>query len=181
MKLQELVTPTPILEGVRLEIYEELLPLLVQEDDGGGGGEGGGDFGGGEVGEVDTGDRDDEPPRERSGGWWYRPGTFVGNGGGRWFMDLYNSVKQLVVATNIVNRMKQIGIPASGMARVQQAAKSAARNVNDLMSNPRATTTRIPTWTFDKPNTPKIKRWNEGFAHEFKKELAKLDEQQILD
>lgn len=169
MKLQELMIAPALLEGVKLEIYEELLPLLILEDGEGGGGDGGGDFGG----EVDVGGDDRDEP--------VRTGPFVGNGGGRWFMALYTSIKNLVVSSNIVKRMKELGISPEGRSRVQAAAKSAAKSVNNLLSNPKATTNRIPVWTFDKPNTPKIKRWNEGFAHEFKSELSKLNENQILD
>ena len=73
--------------------------------------------------------------------------------------------------------MKELGIDDAGIKRIKDAAKKAAKNVNSLLSNPRATAYRIPQWTFDKPKPPVIKRWNEGFAHEFKSELSRLNEQ----
>lgn len=193
MKIDELLnapaTPAPlILEGKRLAVYENILPMLLIEDgEGGGGGEGGGspppsvgDSTGG-SGDI-TGEPVQAPnvPTTRPDGGWGR-GPLTGFGGGRWFNELYNTVRNLVVLTKLSKRMKEIGIGKEGSKRVKTAAKVAAKNVKLLLSNPGATAYRIPQWTFDKPKTPVIKRWNEGFAHEFKKELAKLDEYQMLD
>jgi len=230
MKLQELCTDaTPLLEGMQLEIYEGLLPLLQISEDGdgggggpggGGGGPGGGPGGGGGPGPGGMGPggpgpgggggvppgsssgppgngggtvlnpqpigppmpAPPTPPTRGDGGWGrgpFNPG--VGFGAGHWFTEFYKTIKYLVVAKKVKKRMKELGISNSGMARVSQAATTAAKNVSDLLNNPRATAYRIPQWTFDKPKTPTIKRWNEGFAYEFKRELSKLNEQQIVD
>lgn len=186
MKIDELLNPPVLLEGRRLTIYEELLPLLLMEE-----GEGGGDAGGvpavgdstGGSGDI-TGEPVQPPsvgttPTTSTGGWGRGP--LAGFGGGRWFNEFYNSLKNLVVTNRILKRMTQLGISKQGKKRVKMAAKVAARNVNLLLSNPGATAYRIPQWTFDKPKTPVIKRWNEGFAHEFKNELAKITEYQMLD
>jgi len=187
MKLDELLNPpVALLEGKRLAIYESILPMLLVEEGEGGGGEGAppsvgdstggsGDITGEPVQAPDVGN----PPTNSTGGWGRGPLT--GFGGGRWFNELYNTVRNLVVLTKLSKRMKEIGIGKEGTKRVQAAAKTAAKNVRLLLSNPGATAYRIPQWTFDKPKTPVIKRWNEGFAYEFKKELAKLDENQMLD
>jgi len=185
MKLDELLNPPTLLEGKRLAIYESLLPMLLMEE-----GEGGGDAGGvpavgdstGGSGDI-TGEPVQPPPvgtTTNSTGGWGR-GPLTGFGGNRWFNEFYNTLRNLVVMTKISKRMKEIGISKEGSKRVKMAAKVAARNVKLLLSNPGATAYRIPQWTFDRPKTPVIKRWNEGFAHEFKKELAKLNEYQMLD
>ena len=186
MKVNELLNPSvALLEGKRLEVYESILPLLLVEE-----GEGGGDGGMPSVGDSTGGSGDitgepvqapdvSTPPTNNTGGWGRGPLT--GFGGGRWFNELYNAVKNLMVLSRLSARMKQIGIGKQGTVRVQKAAKTAAKNVKLLLSNPGATAYRIPQWTFDKPKTPVIKRWNEGFAYEFKKELARLNENQMLD
>ncbi|WP_407305432.1 hypothetical protein [Acinetobacter sp.] len=180
MKLQEIIQRSTLLEGKCLEVYDTLLPLLLLKE------EDGGDSGGGSTdpGEVGGGVVDaqpvDSPTTRNDAGWDRGPFNHVGNGPGRWFIELYNSVKQLIVANNVMKRMKELGISNDGSSRVKKAAQQAAANVNSLLSNPRATTARIPVWTFDKPKAPKIKRWNEAFAYEFKAELAKLTEEQIL-
>ena len=176
MKLEELkATPAPILEGKQLSIYEGLLPfLLIETADGG-----------------TVVASDSQPAGAPStpavstpadGGWGrgpFRPGG--GMNGNHWFSEFYKTLKNLIVANNVLKRMGELGISKEGKKRVQMAAKVAARNVDLLLSNPGATAYKIPVWTFDKPKAPKIQRWNEGFAYEFKKELAKLDEQQIVD
>lgn len=189
MKLDELLNPPLLLEGKRLAVYESLLPMLLIEDGDGGGG--GGDSGPPpSVGDSTGGPGDItgepvqppevvNPPTSNTGGWGRGP--LIGFGGGRWFNELYNTVKNLVVLTKLSKRMKEIGIGKEGSKRVRNAAKKAAKSVQVLLSNPGATAYRIPQWTFDKPKTPVIKRWNEGFAYEFKKELAKLNEYQMLD
>lgn len=188
MKLDELLNRSTLLEGKRLAVYENILPMLLIEDGEGGGGDAGGapppsvgDSTGG-SGDI-TGEPVQAPnvPTTTSptGGWGRGPLT--GFGGGRWFNELYNTVRNLVVLTRLSKRMKEIGIGKEGSKRVKLAAKVAAKNVKLLLSNPGATAYRIPQWTFDKPKTPVIKRWNEGFAYEFKKELAKLSEYEMLD
>jgi hypothetical protein len=194
MKLDEIVNPPLILlEGKRLAVYESILPLLLIEDGDGGGGDGGGDAGGSSgpppsVGDSTGGSGDitgepvkspDVTPSTPTGGWGRGP--LIGFGGGRWFNELYNSVKNLMILSRLSKRLKDVGVSKQGTLRVQNAAKTAAKNVKLLLSNPGATAYRIPQWTFDKPKSPKIKRWNEGFAYEFKKELAKLNENQMLD
>lgn len=175
MKLDELLGNT-LLEGKRLEIYEDLLPLLLIEDGDGGGGGG--------FGDIPTPNPPDTPPipsTPGNGGWGhgpFRPGG--GMNGNHWFGEFYNTLKNLIIAGNVLKRMKELGISAAGTKRIKDAAKKAAKNVNDLLSNPRATAYRIPQWTFDSPKTPVIKRWNEAFAHEFKAELTKLTESSII-
>lgn len=182
MKLEELLNESTLLEGKRLAVYESLLPLLLVEEDGGGDGGGmpsvGDSTGGG--GDI-TGEPVQAPPV--TGSYWGRgPLTGIGlTGGGRWFNELYNAVKNLLVLNRMTTRMTQVGVGKNGQIRVRQAAKTAAKSVKSLLSNPGATAYRIPQWTFDSPKTPKIKRWNEGFAHEFRKELAKLNEYQMTD
>lgn len=188
MKVNELLNPAPvevILEGKQIDVYESILPMLLIED-----GEGGGDGGGipsvgdstGGAGDI-TGEPVKPPevptPTNPNGGWGHGP--FTGGGGRHWFNELYNSVRNLVVLTKLSKRMKEIGIGKEGAKRVKLAAKIAAKNVKLLLSNPGATAYRIPQWTFDKPKTPVIKRWNEGFAYEFKKELSKIKEYEMLD
>ena len=178
MKLEELkITHAPILEGKQLSIYEDLLPLLMLSEEGEGG----------EMGTPTETQPADAPPTPAvstpaDGGWGrgpFRPGG--GMNGNHWFNEFYKTLKNLVVANNVLKRMGELGISKEGKKRIQMAAKVAARNVNLLLSNPGATAYKIPVWTFDKPKAPKIQRWNEGFAYEFKKELAKLDEQQFVD
>lgn len=174
MKLDELLNSPVLLEGTRLIVYEELLQLLlISEDD---------ELGGGEIVTPQPVDAPDVPPTRGDGGWgpgpFSRPG--IGFGGGKWFNEFYRSLKNLIVSSNILKRMKELGIKPEGQKRVKMAAKTAAKHVNLLLNSPRATAYRIPVWTFDKPKTPKIKRWNEGFAYEFKKELSKLHEYQIF-
>jgi len=185
MKLSEITQRPTLLEGKRLEVYEALLPLLLIEEDGEAAGTTNpGDASGGVVDPTpvtSTTAADSAPSTRSDGGWGRGPFNPMGNGPGRWFIELYNSVKQLIIANNIVKRMKELGISSAGASRVQKAAKQAASNVNYLLSNPMATVNRIPVWTFDKPKAPRIKRWNEAFAYEFKAELAKLNEKQILD
>lgn len=186
MKLNELMNLTPLLEGKRLEVYESLLPLLLIKEEGEGGGEGGTTDPSGGGGEVVSPQPVDAPvtpapPTRGDGGWGRGPLSGVGFGGGKWFNEFYKTLKNLIVTTNVLKRMKELGIKPEGQKRVKNAAQKAAQQVNSLLSNPRATAYKIPVWTFDKPKTPKIKRWNEAFAYEFKAELAKLNEQQIED
>jgi hypothetical protein len=189
MKLNELLNQS-LLEGKRLAVYESLIPIFMLED--GEGGDGGGvptvgDSTGTSAGDI-TGEPIDAPtlpPNTPSsnGGWGhgpFNPGG-VGMGAGHWFNEFYRTLKNLVVISQVSKRMKELGIGKEGTKRVRQAVKQAAKNVNTLLTNPRATAYRIPQWTFDKPKTPMIKRWNEGFAYELKQELSKLNEQQILN
>lgn len=162
MKLEELKSTSIVLEGEQQTIYEALLPLLVVET------ADGVVAGDGQPGDVST---------SPGAGWGhgpFRPGG--GMNGNHWFNEFYRTIKNLVITKKVLSRMKEIGIDDAGQKRVQQAAKNAAKQVNDLLMNPRATAYKIPVWTFDKPKTPVIKRWNEGFAHEFKRELSKLNE-----
>ena len=194
MKLDELLnSPPALLEGKRLQVYETILPYLLIEDGEAGGVPSVGDSTGG-TGDITgtpvkapdvptstgSGAVNTPTPTGNTGGWGRGPFT-TGMGGNHWFNELYNTVRNLVVMTKLAKRMKEVGISNSGAKRVKMAAKVAAKNVRLLLSNPGATAYRIPQWTFDKPKTPMIKRWNEGFAYEFEQELAKLDEYQMLD
>lgn len=161
-----------MLEGTQLQVFESLIPFLLIEDDG---------DGGGEIITPQPADAPPTPPVRGDGGWGRGPFNPVGFGPGKWFSEFYNTVKQLIVSNNILKRMKELHISDNGQKRVKKAAKQAAINVNSLLANPRATAYKIPQWTFDSPKTPVIKRWNEGFTHEFKLELSKLNEQQILN
>lgn len=170
MKINELLTePKPLLEGVQLDVYNLLLPLLmIQEDDSSPGD-------GGTPPDVTP---DPPPVQPPGGGGWYRPGPFRPGGGmsgNFWFNELYRSLKNLVVAANISKRLKELGISGEGAKRVKLAQKVAAKHVKMLLTNPGATAYRIPVWTTAKPPKPVIKMWNEAFAREFATELSKVE------
>lgn len=182
MKVNELIydkESSPLLEGRRLDIYEALIPLLtITEENGGGDGGGGGE--GGESSPGDGGTPKDvvpDPPPVTPPGYygWFRTGPGMGPVyGGLWFNQLYSTVKNLTVATNILKRLKALNIKGEGAKRVKQAQKTAAKHVRLLLSNPGATAYRIPVWTTNKPPKQLLKVWNEAFALEFQKELNKI-------
>ena len=175
MKVNELLqAPTPLLEGKLLDVYNVLLPhLLIQEE-----GEGGGDSSPGDGGTPPDVTPSEPPVQPPGGGGWYRPGPFrpggMGLNGNHWFNQLYSTLKNLVVASNILKRLKELGIKGDGANRVKMAAKTAAKHVKLLLANPGATAYRIPVWTTAKPTSKAIRVWNEAFAREFEKELAKI-------
>ena len=176
MKVYELFQqPKLLLEGKRLDVYNDLLPhLLIKEEGEGGGGDGGGDSSPGDGGtppEVTPSPPPVTPPGTYG---WFRTGYGVGPRGGLWFNQLYSTLKNLAVATNIMKRLKELGIKGDGASRVKMAAKTAAKHVKLLLANPGATAYRIPVWTTAKPTSKAIKVWNEAFAREFEKELAKI-------
>jgi len=184
MKIDELLNPLvpqPLLEGLTLSIYEDLIQDLMLEDD------------------AAAPPADSSPPAATGGTLGTTATTPVVDGsgshncgpyeiehwgggpigvgpvfGGAWFNQLYASVKQLITAKRIKTRMKQIGISTKGAARVEKAAKNAAKNVKDLLSNPRRVAYQTPVWTTQKMPKPMLKKWNEHFGEEFQKELAKL-------
>lgn len=156
MKIEELlIEPRPLLEGRQLDVYNLLLPLLlIQEEDA--------------PPDVTT------PPD----GGWHRPGPFRPGGGmngNHWFNQLYSTLKNLMIATNISKRLKELGIKGEGAKRVKLAQKIAAKHVKLLLMNPGATAYRIPVWTTAKPPRPVIKMWNEAFATEFARQLSLLE------
>jgi hypothetical protein len=176
MLVQELLTAKPLLEGKNLEVYEALLPLLlISEEDGGDGGESSPGDGGTptDVPEIPP----VTPPPVGSG--WYRPGPFrpggMGMNGNHWIGQLYSTLKNLAITTNIAKRMKELGIKGEGAKRIKLAQKIAAKHVKLLLSNPGATAYRIPVWTTQSPPKPIIKMWNEAFALEFQKQLVGID------
>ena len=176
MKIQELLSvPKPLLEGQILAIYEDLLPHLFISEEDGGGGDGGSPGDGGTPPDVTP---DPPPVQPPGGGGWYRPGPFrpggMGMNGNHWFNQLYMTLKNLAVASNIAKRLKELGIKGDGVKRIRLAQKTAAKHVKLLLSNPGATAYRIPVWTIAKPPKQVIKMWNEAFAREFAKELSKI-------
>lgn len=95
--------------------------------------------------------------------------------GNFWFNQLYTTLKNLVVMTNISKRLKQLGITGEGAKRVKKAQQMAAKHVKLLLTNPGTTAYRIPVWTTAKPPKPVIKMWNEAFAKQFELELSKVN------
>ena len=191
MRLAELtIQSKPLLEGINLRVYEELLPFFLLNEDGEGGDAGGG------VG-VPAGDTSGPPQAPDlgvqptpptvpvvtpppltvpMGGGWYQPGPFRPNGSGmngnHWFNQLYSTLKSLAISSNISKRLKELGITGDGAARVRLAQKTAAKHVKLLLSNPGATAYRIPVWTTATPPKTVIKIWNEEYKKEFAKQLS---------
>ena len=179
MRITELTAkPKPLLEGVKLRVYDELLPLfLLNEEEGGGeaGSPAGDTSGPPQVTDLGT---QPTPPNVTVGQGWYRPGPFRPSGGmngNHWFNQLYSTLKTLAVASNISKRLKELGITGEGAKRVRMAQKTAAKHVKLLLSNPGATAYRIPVWTTATPPRVVIKTWNEEYTKAFAKELAKVE------
>lgn len=174
MLLSEIVTEQPLLEGQLLTVYNELLPLLLISEDGEGGGEGGGEMGSETTSDVAPPAEVVPPPQPGRGS------GIVGLYGNPWFNQLFVSLKNLAVATNISKRLKVLGIGGEGARRVKLAAQTAAKNVKVLLNNPGATSYRIPVWTTQKPPKPVIRMWNEAFSREFAKELSHMKINELL-
>ena len=160
MKLDELFNTHNVSVGVALEeAFIRIFDDVLLEDEGDG-----------------PGDMSDLPPPNSppptppyGGGWGHGPVM-----GGPWFNQLYASLKQLVVAQNILKRLGVLGLNNSeGKKRVKNAAKIAAKHVKLLMSNPGAVAYRIPVWTT--AGAPKfiIKKMNEEFTKVFEEQLRK--------
>jgi len=191
MKISELLEQQIILESEHLKIYTALLPLYMLEDDGGGDG---GDFGG--SGETYGGDSgysvqnpgnntppdpspvapspvptsNDAPVTQPV---YYTPyGPIIGT---RWFSQLVNTFRVAAVAKNVEKRMKELGLKGEGVKRVKAAAAQASKNLDYVIKNPASLSYRIPVWTTGgTPKKVKIKKFNEAFAEEFKRELSKI-------
>ena len=173
MKISELLQEEDLLEGFEDEVIALYTTLLEDE----GGGEGGFDTSGPPV--VPMGPQP-TPPNGYGGG-WVRGGPFRPfSGGGKWFGELYGSVKRLAVAKKIKDRLKQLGIKGIGVDRIDGAYKSALFNVRDLIKNPQKTAYHFPKWTTKVPKMPKIPVWREALAIEFAKELSKMKLNEII-
>lgn len=172
-----------LLEGRQLEVYEALLPLLLITEENG-------DFGGGDGGDTSLPDGTTPtevlapPPAEPAGTWFPRAGVIgvfrpggTGMNANRWINELYRTLKNLAVASNIKKRLKQLGVGGEGAKRVDQAIKTAAKQAKYLLSTPGILSTayRIPVWTTGALPAPVIKKWNESFEQALKAELAKID------
>lgn len=182
MLVKELLDPPApkvLLEGKRLEVYDALIPFLLIEENGG-------DFGGDTGGDISLPDgiiptEVPAPPVEPTGTWFPRVSVFRPGGTGmnanRWINELYRTLKNLAVATNIKKQLQRIGVGGEGAKRVDKAIKTAAKQAKYLLSTSGILSTayRIPVWTTSKPPTPVIKKWNESFEHTLQVELAKIN------
>ena len=181
MRVNELFSqPKLLLEKKQLQVYKAICPLLLIEDDGTAMPPVGSGDGPPSVPDLGT---EPTPPTggviqpPSAGGGWANGGPFRPySGGAFWVNQLYASVKQLAVSSNILKRFKELGIKKSDQQRVKKAYGTALKNVRNLILNPQATAYHFPKWT-TKNTFPKpvIKMWNEAFAKEFGKELAKID------
>lgn len=143
-------------QGVDEDLVDEALSVLSQaralsEDEGGG----------------------DAPPEMSSDS----PGP-IGSGfgrgpvmGGLWFNQLYRTLKTMIVAQNIVKRLKVLGVGGEGARRVKAAAKMAQKHVKLLLANPGATAYTIPVWTVSRSQTPVVKMWKESLEADFDRRM----------
>lgn len=151
-----------LLEGVNLEAYNAILPLLlINEEDG-------------PPSVPNLGIEPTGPVVSTTTGGWARGPFNPYGGGGKWFSELYSSAKQYAVASRIADRLTALGIKGTGVDRIAKAKNRALRSTIDLLNNPQKTAYRIPVWTTKTPPKPVIKMWNEAFAEEFAKEMSRV-------